>query len=117
MSTASRPKQLIPVLHGRSLLDLAIERARSGVDAERIWLGVGPTVGAALGAAALGEAARADEVSAVDRRRVVVEPEGRDTLPAIGLGMAAIAAADPDAVVAVLTADHVIEPGDAFAAT
>jgi mannose-1-phosphate guanylyltransferase len=107
MSTASRPKQLIPVLHGRSLLDIAIDRARRAVDADRIWLGVGRNVAAAL----------AGQTAVVDPRRVVVEPAGRDTLPAIGLGVAAIAAADPDAVVAVLTADHVIEPIEAFTAT
>ena len=108
MSTASRPKQLIPALHGRSLLDLAIDRARNAVDVERIWLGVGSTVAAAV----------SDGLpDGVDRSRVVVEPEGRDTLPAIGLGVAAIAASDPDAVVAVLTADHVIEPVEEFAAT
>jgi mannose-1-phosphate guanylyltransferase len=104
MSTASRPKQLIPVLHGRSLLDIAIDRARTAVDPDRVWLGVGATVASALPAD-------------LPRTRVVVEPHGRDTLPAIGLGMAAIAAADPDAVVAVLTADHVIEPVAEFAAT
>src|SRR3954451_20306194 len=103
MSTATRPKQLIPVLEGRSLLDQAVARARTVVDADRVWFGVGTTVADALPAD-------------VDRTRVVVEPHGRDTMPAIGLGMAAIAASDPDAVVAVLTADHVIEPMDDFAA-
>ena len=108
MSTASRPKQLIPALHGRSLLDIAIDRARNAVDVERIWLGVGRTVATAL----------SDGVpDGVDLRHVVVEPEGRDTMPAIGLAMAAIAASDPEAVVAVLTADHVIEPVEEFAAT
>jgi mannose-1-phosphate guanylyltransferase len=104
MSTASRPKQLIPVMHGQSLLDAAVERARSVVDADHVWLGVGELVAAAL-------------PDTQPRERVVVEPHGRDTLPAIGLGVAAIAAADPDAVVAVLTADHVIEPLQEFAAT
>jgi mannose-1-phosphate guanylyltransferase len=103
MSTATRPKQLLPVLHGDSLLDLAVARARGVVDADRVWLGVGATVAAALPAD-------------LSRDRVVVEPHGRDTLPAIGLGVAAIAATDPDAVVAVLTADHVIEPAEEFAA-
>ena len=103
MSTATRPKQLIPVLAGRSLLDEAVARARTVVDADRVWFGVGATVADAL----------APDVA---RARVVVEPHGRDTMPAIGLGMAAIAAADPDAVVAVLTADHVIEPMADFAA-
>ena len=103
LSTATRPKQLIAVLPGGSLLDAAVSRARTVVAPERIWLGVGATVAAAL----------PDDI---DRARVVVEPHGRDTMPAIGLAMAAIAASDPDAVVAVLTADHVIEPVTEFAA-
>ena len=102
MSTATRPKQLIPVLDGRSLLDEAVARARTVVDADCVWFGVGTTVADAL-------------PLDVDRARVVVEPHGRDTMPAIGLGLAAIAASDPDAVVAVLTADHVIEPMRDFA--
>src|SRR3954451_5018136 len=97
MSTATRPKQLIPVLEGRSLLDEAIARARTVVDADRVWFVVGTTVADAL-------------APDVDPPRVVVEPHGRDTMPTIGLGMAAIAATDPDAVVAVLTAAHVLEP-------
>lgn len=42
------------------------------------------------------------------------EPSGRDTLNAIALGSAAIAARDSDAVIAVFTADHLIEPADRF---
>ena len=103
LSTATRPKQLIPVLAGGSLLDAAVARARTVVDADRVWLGVGATVAGAL----------PDDM---DRSRVVVEPDGRDTMPAIGLAMAAIAAVDPDAVVAVLTADHVIEPAEQITA-
>ena len=103
LSTATRPKQLIPVLDGQSLLDVAMARARTVVDAGCVWLGVGTTVAAAL-------------PPDIDSARVVVEPHGRDTLPAIALGVAAIAATDPDAVVAVLTADHVIEPVEDFAA-
>jgi mannose-1-phosphate guanylyltransferase len=46
----------------------------------------------------------------------VLEPSGRDTLPALVLAMAAIARHDPDAVVVVLTSDHLIEPLAAFTA-
>jgi len=105
-STAGLPKQLVPLLHGRSLLEVAVERATSVVPAERVWLGAGEALREAVTAV---EGLRAD--------RVVVEPSGRDTLPAVALGCAAIAAADPDAVVAVLTADHLIEPLAEFAAT
>jgi mannose-1-phosphate guanylyltransferase len=104
-STADRPKQLVPMLDGRSLLDVAVERAASCVPPERVWLGAGETLRGAVEAV---EGLRPD--------RLVVEPSGRDTLPAVALGCAVVAEHDPDAVVAVLTADHLIEPVERFAA-
>jgi mannose-1-phosphate guanylyltransferase len=103
-STASLPKQLVPMFAGRSLLDIAVDRARAAAD--EVWLGAGEQLRAAVSSV---EGLRAD--------RLILEPSGRDTLPAIALACATIAAADPDAVVAVLTSDHLIEPVDAFAAT
>ena len=44
------------------------------------------------------------------------EPTGRDTLNAIGLGAAVIGRDDPDAVIAVFTADHIIRPVERFRA-
>ncbi len=105
-STAGLPKQLVPLLQGRSLLDIAVERATSVVPSERVWLGAGEQLRSAVEAV---EGLRAD--------RLVVEPSGRDTLAAVALGCAVIAATDPDAVVAVLTADHLIEPVELFAQT
>jgi mannose-1-phosphate guanylyltransferase len=105
-STAARPKQLVPLLNGRSLLDVAVERATSVVPAEQVWLGAGEQLRDAVSAV---PGLRAD--------RLIVEPSGRDTLPAVALGCAVIAAHDPSAVVAVLTADHLIEPLDSFATT
>jgi mannose-1-phosphate guanylyltransferase len=42
------------------------------------------------------------------------EPMGRDTLNAIGLGTAVIRRQDPEALIAVFTADHLITPVDRF---
>ncbi len=42
------------------------------------------------------------------------EPCGRDTLNAVGLGAAVLARRDPKAIIAVFTADHVIEPVKQF---
>lgn len=97
------PKQLAPLFGERSLLDLAVERASASVDVDRVWL-------------AAGEQLRG-QVTQVAPERLVLEPSGRDTLPALVLAMATISAHDPDAVVAVLTADHLIEPLAAFATT
>lgn len=104
-STAALPKQLVPLLAGRSLLEVAVERARAAVPADRVWLGAGEQLRAAV-----------DVLADLDASRFVAEPSGRDTLPAVVLGCATIAAADPDAVIAVLTADHLIEPLPVFAA-
>jgi mannose-1-phosphate guanylyltransferase len=105
-STATLPKQLVPLLQGRSLLDIAITRATSVVPPGQVWLGAGEQLRAAVSAV---EGIRAD--------RLIVEPSGRDTLAAVALGCAVIAEQDPDAVVAVLTADHLIEPLSSFADT
>jgi mannose-1-phosphate guanylyltransferase len=105
-STAAVPKQLVPLLDGRSLLDAAVQRASASVPADHVWLGAGEQLRSAVEAV---EGLRPD--------RLVVEPSGRDTLPAVALGCAVIAQQDPDAVVAVLTADHLIDPLSSFTAT
>ena len=105
-STAALPKQLVPLLRGRSLLDIAVERATSVVPAAQVWLGAGEQLRGAV-----------SEVEGLRSGRLIIEPSGRDTLPAVALGCAVIAAQDPEAVVAVLTADHLIEPVSSFSAT
>jgi mannose-1-phosphate guanylyltransferase len=103
-STATVPKQLVPLFDGRSLLDIAVERAAAV--APSVWLGAGEQLRSAVSL-----------VAGLDAERLIIEPSGRDTLPALALGMATILAADPSATVAVLTADHLIEPLGAFVAT
>ena len=105
-STAGLPKQLVPLLDGRSLLEIAVGRARSVVPSDRVWLGAGEALRSAVAS-----------VEGLHADRLVVEPSGRDTLAAVALGCAVIAERDPDAVVAVLTADHLIEPLEVFTAT
>jgi mannose-1-phosphate guanylyltransferase len=103
-STAALPKQLVPMLGGRSLLEIAVERARAVAD--EVWLGAGEQLRSAV-----------STVPGLRADRLILEPSGRDTLPAVALGCATILAADPDAVIAVLTADHLIDPVDAFASS
>ncbi len=103
MSRAGLPKQLIPFIHGQSLLQLAYDRLLGLVPEANRYVGAGRVHAERIcGALGLPEA------------RYLAEPEGRDTLNAVGLGAAVIAERDPEAVVAVFTADHVIEPVGAF---
>ena len=46
---------------------------------------------------------------------IIGEPQGRDTAPCVGLGAAVIGMVDPDATIAVMPADHAIEPVQEFA--
>ena len=89
-STRDLPKQLVPMLGGRSLLEHAVERASSVADT--VWLGTGEALRGAVA------------VPGVVEERLVIEPSGRDTLPALVLGMATIAASDPDAIAVALGA-------------
>jgi mannose-1-phosphate guanylyltransferase len=106
LSRDARPKQLIPVIEGRSLLQEAFDRLEGLIPAER-RLVCGAERFRDLAAAAL---------PSLRPENYLGEPEGRDTLPALALSSALIAARDPEAVVAVFTSDHVIRPASGLRA-
>jgi mannose-1-phosphate guanylyltransferase len=99
------PKQLLP-LAGRAdepLIAATVRRIEPLVPAERTWIST---------AARLVEATAA-ALPQLSRSNFLAEPVARNTAPCIGLAAATIGRFDPDAVVAVLPADHFIadEPG------
>jgi mannose-1-phosphate guanylyltransferase len=104
LSRNDRPKQLLPIIRGKSLLQLSYERLRALLPAERIYVCT--------------SAAQKDAVLAnlpeLPPHNVLGEPEGRDTANAVGFPATVLLKQDPDAVMAVVTADHVIEPVDQF---
>jgi mannose-1-phosphate guanylyltransferase len=104
-SRRARPKPLLRVLGGRTLLDAALDRARRFAGAERVWIVCTRENAAALRAA-----------SGLARSRILVEPGGRNTAMAVAYASAHIAAIDADAVLAFLPADHVIPETRPFAA-
>ena len=104
MSRRQQPKQLIPFIDGRCLLEIAMDRLD----------GVVPTARQLI---CTGEAFRSpilQTLSGLSDDQILGEPEGRDTVNAIGLTAAVLHEQDPDAIFAVLTADHLIEPQDRF---
>ena len=104
MSRSALPKQLIPFIGGKSLLRLAFERLDGLVPVASRYICAGQQHAAAVCAA----------VPELANDRFLGEPTGRDTLNAVGFAAAVIARRDPDAVIAVFTADHVIEPPAEF---
>lgn len=103
-SRNQRPKQLLPIIRGKSLLRLSYDRLRGLLPAEQIFV----CTGAGHAQAVL------EDLPELPSENLLGEPTGRDTVNAVGFAAAVLAQRDPEAVVAVTTADHVIEPIDAF---
>lgn len=103
MSRQDRPKQLIPFVGGQSLLELAFGRLDDIVPLDQRWICTAEKHREAV-----------LERLPIDSGRVLGEPVARDTLNAVGFAAAVLAAQDPDAIFAVFTADHIIEPQDEF---
>lgn len=55
-----------------------------------------------------------EQVPSIPEANFIIEPEGRGTASAIGLAAIHLEARDPEAVMAVLTADHIIGKPDVF---
>ena len=104
LSTPERPKQFLALFDDRSLIQHAVDRLLPLIPPTNIWISTG---------ASLLDAARA-ELPALAEAQFVVEPEARNTLPCIGLACARVRAVNPDAVVAVVCADHLIRREDAY---
>lgn len=103
-SRQRHPKPFLRVLGGRSLLEATFERARRFASDGCVWVVCGTDHARAI---------RAE--TGLPAQRVLVEPERRNTAMAVGLAAARVAALDPDAVMAVLPADHRIPDARAFA--
>jgi mannose-1-phosphate guanylyltransferase len=104
LSRRVRPKQLLPVAGGLSLIGHAWQRVE-GVVAESRRLVCTTSVFAE---------AMADVLPALRKENTLIEPAGRDTLNAVGLLAFVLAERDPKATLAILTADHLIEPVTLF---
>ena len=107
-SRPSRPKQFIPLVGPRSLFQDTVERLR-GLSGDRPPLVV---AGEAHAEAILRQLAEIGVEGAV-----IIEPEGRDSAPAIAAAAAWIRAVDPEGVALVVASDHHIPDGAAFRAS
>lgn len=106
LSRKGEPKQLLDLVDGRSLLRLAYERVAGMVDDANILV--------CCGAAYTDVVAR--QLPELPPQNLLGEPVGRDSLNAVAWPAAVLARRDPEAVVAVLTADQIITPVEAFTA-
>ena len=98
LSRRDRPKQSLKLVGERTMFEHAVDRIAPLFQPEQIFVVTGAEHVASL-------MAQAPELPADN---FIVEPEGRGTAPAIGLGAIHLRRQAPEAIMAVLTADHFI---------
>jgi mannose-1-phosphate guanylyltransferase/mannose-6-phosphate isomerase len=106
LSRKSRPKQLLALEGERTLLRDTVERLQPLVPPEAVWI---------CTTRALADAVRR-ELPEVPPEQVLLEPEGRNTAPAIGWSVRSMPEEARRGVVAVLPADHRVGDPAAFRA-
>ena len=106
LSRQRRPKQLLALEGERTLLRDTLERLQPLVGPESVWV---------CTTEALAEGVRRD-LPEVSPEQILLEPEGRNTAPAIGWSVRSMPEAARQGVVAVLPADHRVGDPAAFRA-
>jgi mannose-1-phosphate guanylyltransferase len=103
-SRTRTPKQLLPFLSDRSLLQETVERLNPTIPPERIWI---------LTNEHLRKEIRR-QLPEVPSRQILAEPAARNTAPCLGLASRIVFDQDPRAVLGVFPADHHIGRPAAF---
>src|SRR3954447_9940282 len=96
LSRRDRPKQVLPLTEDRTMFQVTVERLRPLLPPDRIFVVTGRDLADPL----------REIAPEVPAENFIIEPAGRDSGPAAGLGTISILQRDPEAVIAVLSADH-----------
>ncbi len=103
-SRAARPKQLLRIAGPTTMLEATVERLGDLVPLDRVVVATTRLLAPKV----------AELLSPLPRDAVLAEPCKRDTAPCIGLAALRVLRDDPEAVMAVMPADHMIEPAEKF---
>ena len=104
LSRNTRPKQCLKLVEGETLIRHCFKRLQGLVDDRNIIV---------LSNENFCDIIR-ENIPEIPPANVIAEPAVRDTSGAIGLAASILTKVDPDATMAVVTADHLIEPKPAF---
>ncbi len=104
LSRLSRPKHLLPIVGDSPMLTQTVDRLAGLVPAQNILVITNREQVAAV----------TEAVPSLPRENVIAEPVGRDTAAAVGLAAVLVKQRDPEAVFAMLPADHVIHDRAGF---
>ena len=98
------PKQLLALASHQTMMQATVERLTGMVTPERLLIVTNRSLVDAI----------CQQLPDVPVDRILGEPCRRDTAPCVGLAAALVSAADPDATLVVMPADHLIGPQDIF---
>ncbi len=107
LSRKATPKQMLKIVGRTTMIEQTAARLKPLIGNHRTWV-----VTTAAQAPALKRL-----LPGIPASHILKEPAGRNTAPCIALAAYAIAREDPEAVMAVLPADHVISPKQEFQKT
>jgi mannose-1-phosphate guanylyltransferase len=107
LSRRKTPKQLQAIVGDKPLIASTFDRLEGLIPPRNVLVITGPEQ----------DEPTREALPDLPPGNVIAEPEGRDTSAAIALGAAILAKRDPQAVMAVMPADHVIKPVGLFQAT
>ncbi len=96
LSRRDRPKQVLPLTEDRTMFQVTVQRLNGLVPPDHIYVVTGRELAEAL----------QQNAPRVPPENFITEPEGRDSGPAAGLGTLHIMQRDPEAIIAVFSADH-----------
>lgn len=105
-SRYSRPKQLLPLLSERSMIEETVQRLFPLIAPERLLVVTNREF-----------VTKIRELLPIPAENVIGEPVGRDTAPCVALAAALVKRRDPEATMVLLPADHVIHPARLFQET
>jgi len=97
-SRRANAKQVLKFFGDRSLIQQTVDRLRPVLPPERIWILTNEHLRAQI----------VKQLPEVPKKQILAEPAQRNTAPAIGLAAHILASIDPNAVMGVFPADHVI---------
>ena len=103
-SRTSLPKQFLALGSDRTMLQQTVDRVLPLIPAKNVFIATGAAYATIV----------AQQLPDVPQENILIEPIGRGTAPCIGYAALQIRKHDPEAVMAVLSADHNIERGAEF---
>jgi len=104
LSRKHRPKQSLRIVSERTLFQIAVDRLRTLIPAERIYV-----ITVTEQAPQLQE-----DAPLIPKANFIIEPQPKGTASVVGLAAIQLQARDEESVMAVLTADHIIRNEEAF---